>query len=117
MSNNQRLEVERIGSGAADGLVIRLARADDAVAVSRLAALDSQRAPAGALLLAEMAGELWAALPLDGGPALADPFRPAAEVVDLLRVRAAQLRQSGPAPASAARLPRLLGGLTARARA
>jgi hypothetical protein len=75
-----------------DSVTIRPAFPDDAGAVARLAALDSARVPAGPLLLAEVDGAIWAALALDGGRAIADPFRPTAALVELLRGRAAQLR-------------------------
>lgn len=67
----------------------------DIDAVVRLAELDEKPTPTGGVLVAEIAGELVAALPLDGGPAIADPFRPTADVVGLLRLRARQLRASG----------------------
>ena len=60
--------------------------------VERLAALDSARVPRGEVLLALVDDVPWAALSVDGGGAVADPFRPSAEAVDLLRIRAAQLR-------------------------
>lgn len=60
--------------------------------VQRLAILDEKPVPTGGVLVAEQAGELVAALPLDGGDALADPFKPTADVVALLKVRAKQLR-------------------------
>jgi hypothetical protein len=69
-------------------LTIRLATIADESAVSRLAALDSSTPPAGEVLLAEMGHELWAALSLDTGAAVADPFRPSADLVELLRLRA-----------------------------
>jgi hypothetical protein len=69
-------------------VTIRLAGpADDAV-VARLAALDSQRPPVGPLLLGEVEGVLWAAVALEGSAAIADPFRPSAELVALLRAQA-----------------------------
>jgi hypothetical protein len=55
----------------------------------RLAALDGRPAPAGEALLAFVDGELRAALSLAGGDAVADPFHRTAELVDLLRYRAA----------------------------
>ena len=58
----------------------------------RLAILDEKPVPAGGVLVAMQAGELVAALPLDGGEALADPFKPTADAVALLRLRARQLR-------------------------
>jgi hypothetical protein len=77
-------------ASAAD-VTIRLAFPDDAPAVARLAALDSQRVPAGPLLVAEIDGEPWAAIATASGRAIADPFRPTAGLVDLLRRRRAQL--------------------------
>lgn len=72
-------------------LTLRFAAPDDARAVDRLAALDSRDVPPGRLLLAEQDGELVAALSLASGAAIADPFRLTADVVALLRARAAQL--------------------------
>ena len=73
-------------------VVIRRAVEADRPAVERLAALDSARAPRGDMLLALVDDVPWAALSVDGGGAVADPFRPSAEALDLLRIRAAQLR-------------------------
>jgi hypothetical protein len=73
-------------------LAIRLETPDDLPALAKLAALDSAAIPRRPLLLAEAGGEVVAALPLRGGTPIADPFRPTAEIVDLLRLRAAQLR-------------------------
>ena len=70
----------------------------DIDAIQRLAALDEKPIPSGGVLVAEQAGELVAALPLDGGDALADPFKPTADVVELLRVSARQLREASGAP-------------------
>jgi hypothetical protein len=71
---------------------IRPASAADADAVARLAALDSASPPTGKLLLAEVGHELWAAVEIDSGKAIADPFRPSGELVELLRFRAARMR-------------------------
>ena len=71
---------------------MRFASPDDAEELERLAALDSARVPPGPILLAEVDGELLAALPLRGGGALADPFRATAELIGLLELREAQLR-------------------------
>ena len=87
-------------------VAIRQAGPADATAVARLAALDEARMPAGAVMLAEVDGEAWAALSLEDGHAVADPFRPAAAVVDLLRTRADHL--GAPLPAARRRwVPRL----------
>jgi hypothetical protein len=73
-------------------LTIRQADAADAGALSRLAALDSAYPPTGNALLAEVGGELWAAVAIDSGAAIADPFRPSGELVDLLQLRASLAR-------------------------
>jgi hypothetical protein len=70
-------------------ITIRPAYADDELALRRLAAVDSADAvPPAPLLLAEIDGELRAALSLADGSVLADPFVRTAEVLELLRVRA-----------------------------
>jgi hypothetical protein len=74
-------------------IIIRRSTDEDRLAIVELAALDSRRAPRGEALLAFIGTELRAALPLDGGEAIADPFHHTAELVDLLRVRARQALQ------------------------
>ena len=70
-------------------ITIRAAYADDELALRRLAAVDSADAvPPAPLLLAELDGELRAALSLADGSVIADPFVRTAEVLELLRVRA-----------------------------
>jgi hypothetical protein len=71
----------------------------DIDAIQRLAALDEKPIPSGGVLVAEQDGELVAALPLNGGQALADPFKPTADVVELLKVSARQLREASGAAA------------------
>jgi hypothetical protein len=70
-------------------LTIRRADASDSGALVRLAALDSASPPTGEALLAEVGDELWAAVEVETGTAIADPFRPSGELVDLLRLQAA----------------------------
>lgn len=70
-------------------ITIRPGYADDHVALTRLAALDSSAIPVEPLLVAEMDGELSAALSLSNGTSIADPFRPTADIVALLRAHAA----------------------------
>lgn len=72
-------------------LTIRLAGPADAERVERLAQRDSTRVPGGELLLAEVDGELVAALSLDGGESVADPFRPTAEIVRVLGMHARRM--------------------------
>jgi hypothetical protein len=74
-------------------IIIRRSTDDDRLAITELAALDSRRVPQAEALLAFIGTELRAALPLDGGEAIADPFHHTAELVDLLRVRATQALQ------------------------
>jgi hypothetical protein len=85
-----------------NALTIRRADLADLAALDRLAALDSAPAPTGDLLVAEVGGELWAALEVDSGRVIADPFRPSGELVELLRLHAS------PRPAPRMRLGRLL---------
>jgi hypothetical protein len=95
-----------------DGVTIRRSQARDRDALERLALLDSRRLAVGELLVAEVAGELRAALPLTGGAAIADPFRPTAPLVSLLQMRAQQIRaadagrENGGAHAGAVRAAR-----------
>jgi hypothetical protein len=73
-------------------LTIRRASDADGVSLDRLAALDSSRPPSGDVLIAEVGAELWAAVEVQSGAAIADPFRPSGELVELLRVRAKGMR-------------------------
>jgi hypothetical protein len=86
-----------------DELAIRLARASDSEALRRLGELDgkpalgrflSNHAPGGGVLVADVDGELVAAVALEGGRVAADPFRPSAGAAELLRLRASQLSVS-----------------------
>jgi hypothetical protein len=83
-----------------ENITIRVATAADQAAVRRVAALDSAFPPTGEVLLAEAGAELWAAVSVDTGHAVADPFRPSADLVELLRLRAARLRGESPAQPS-----------------
>lgn len=91
------------GVRGAPELRIRLSLPTDQPALARLAELDSAPPPVGDYLLAEEAGGLRAALPLDGGgPPLADPFHRTAELLMLLELRALGL---GLVSVGGARLP------------
>ena len=68
-------------------LVLRRAAAEDAAALARLARLDSAPRPSADMLVAEVDGQLVAAVPFDGVRAIADPFRPTADLIELLRAR------------------------------
>jgi hypothetical protein len=70
-------------------ITIRPAYGDDDASLVRLAELDSaERLPPMPILLAEVDGELRAALSLADGGAIADPFFPTAHLVALLRAHA-----------------------------
>jgi hypothetical protein len=69
-------------------ITIRPAYADDHAVLARLAALDSAQVPPGPLLLAEIDGEVRAALSLRDGSAIADPFAPTVHVLALMRTHA-----------------------------
>ena len=73
-------------------ITVRLADYTDSRALLELAAIDSAQVPAGALVLAESHGEIVAAVPVDGGGAIADPFRRTGALVEMLELRAAQIR-------------------------
>ena len=80
-------------------ILIRRADADDAAELRRLARLDSVGAPPPEpLLVAELDGVIGAALSLTDGSAIADPFKPTANAVELLRVRGAGVSERSPAP-------------------
>jgi hypothetical protein len=75
---------------AAMSITIRPATAEDQRALARLAALDERPLPSGEVLLAFVDGELRAAFGAPSGLAVADPFEPTADVVELLRLRSEQ---------------------------
>jgi hypothetical protein len=84
-----------------ENVTIRRAVADDGLSLVRLAGLDSKRLPTGSFLMAEVNGEPWAAVELESGEVLADPFHPTADLAEMLRLRAARIRaveQPGLAP-------------------
>jgi hypothetical protein len=85
-------------------VVIRAARGSDGGALEQLARIDSQRPLAGDVLLAEEGGVIVAAHA--GERVIADPFRPTADVVALLRLHAERLRHVA-APRPRVRVPRL----------
>ena len=91
-----------------DAVELRPACPADRPAMARLAQLDSARVPTGRLLVAESGGALRAALSIDTGGVIADPFVPSAHLVAALRAHAdhssegrrAWTRPSQPMPAT-----------------
>ncbi|HEX2412948.1 MAG TPA: hypothetical protein VHJ39_17425 [Solirubrobacteraceae bacterium] len=75
-------------------LVLRPATSVDAADLERLAALDSAEPLEGNVLVAYAGGDLRAALDVDTDRAVADPFYPSAELVDLLRAATPGRRRS-----------------------
>jgi len=71
-------------------ITIRYSTEADRPEIRRLAELDSRSVPGGDALLGFVDDELRAAVALDSGDAVADPFHPTAELVQLLRMRAGQ---------------------------
>jgi hypothetical protein len=75
-------------------VTIRYGFPDDERALRRLAALDSSEPPGAPVLVAEVDGELRAALSLSDGAVVADPFHVSAALTELLLARARQLSGS-----------------------
>jgi hypothetical protein len=75
-------------------LTLRICGPGDGGALHRLAERDSAEPLAGAVLAAVAGGELIAAIELSSGRVTADPFRPTAETVELLRRRRVQIRRA-----------------------
>jgi hypothetical protein len=74
----------------ASHIAIRRATDADNSTLLRLAALDSAPAPHGPVLVADLGGEIVAARSLTRARSIADPFRPTADIRELLELRAAQ---------------------------
>ena len=84
-----------------EDLTIRVAATNEWDAIDRLAQRDSAPPPPrDAMLVAEVGGEMRAALSVRNGYAIADPFRSTEAHIALLRARAAQLRSNGSGQAS-----------------
>ena len=80
-------------SSRMDQVTIRLAGDREWDAIDRLAQRDSAPPPPrDSILVAEVEGELRAAISVRNGYAIADPFSRSEEHIALLRARAAQLR-------------------------
>lgn len=77
----------------AGALVIRPASPADEPAIARLSALDEHELPRGDRLIGELGGHIVAALDVRSGDAVADPFVPTSGLLELLGLRAAQVRR------------------------
>lgn len=78
-------------------MVLRADRPTDEATLRNLAALDSSRPLEGRALVAEVDGRAVAAIGLTDQRVVADPFVRTADVVELLRVRAARMAPEAPA--------------------
>ena len=93
---------------ALDRIFVRDAYPDHTLALERLTLRDDRPALRGHVLVAERDGELVAATSVTSGRTIADPWRPTADLVTLLELRAAQIRRTEtPAGAAAAPQPSL----------
>jgi hypothetical protein len=89
-------------------VTLRCAEVRDGPALARLAELDSAAPPAPPVLVADLEGELLAAISLADGAVVANPFQPTAALVELLLARERQLRTGGRLRARARRRIRRL---------
>jgi hypothetical protein len=71
-------------------LVLRPATSADTADLERLASLDSARPLSGEVMLAHVDGDVRAALSLESGRSVADPFYPSLELLPLLRAAAGE---------------------------
>ena len=112
--NTTTNDISTAAAGEGRITIRRLADAD-AAAIRELAQRDSARTPAGLLLGAELDGRLLAAISTTTGEVVADPFHPTARVVEVLRLRAAQLERRSRGRGLLARLPARPPGGSSRA--
>ena len=74
-----------VAPGREAGVLVRPATGADAHAIWRLAHRDSRPVPHGQMVVAEVDGELIAAVSVADGTAIAEPFRHTAHIVRMLR--------------------------------
>jgi hypothetical protein len=85
MSNNRDTHSDH---RPVEGMVIREATGADRAALKRLAELDSSQAPAEPVLVAEVDGQLRAAISTVDGYLIADPWHATTDVVEVLGISA-----------------------------
>jgi hypothetical protein len=88
----------------ANHYTIRRAGPDDDAALRRLAALDSRPVPRGRVLIGELRGAPAAALSLEDGRVVANPFERTAQLVAAMRLRGGVARRYEAAPSLRRRL-------------
>jgi hypothetical protein len=79
-------------------LTLRICCPADYAALRRLAERDTAAVPTGRLLAAEVDGRLIAAMSLETGAVIADPFLPTKDAVEILRRRVRQIRRAEGGP-------------------
>lgn len=84
MSNNHSNGADH----TTEGMVVRRATAGDRAQLKRLAELDSARVPTDPVLVAEVGGELRAAISTADGHLVADPWHVTADIAEVLGIRA-----------------------------
>jgi hypothetical protein len=77
-----------------ESVTVRVARPVDADAVLRLSQLEGRHMPGHPILIADVGGSVLAALSLNDGASVADPFRPTGHLTELLELRARHLRST-----------------------
>lgn len=75
-------------------IVIRAARESDGRELARIAGRDTGAMPEGPILVAQVGSDIRAAISLNDGHAVADPFHRTAELVEMLRIRAGAVAAS-----------------------
>jgi hypothetical protein len=87
-------------ASAVDHLAVEIRRAHDGDVplLHDLAELDSDKPLRGPVLVALVEGRIWAAIAIDGGRVVADPFLPTGAAVELLALRVRQLRAAAGRP-------------------
>jgi hypothetical protein len=91
-----RREHQPAADPPAESVTLRVSRGRDGDDLDRLAQLEGRPTPTGPHVVAELGGTIVAALPLEPGPALADPFRPTAHLIPLLELRVKQIAHDRP---------------------
>jgi hypothetical protein len=94
---------------AADTYRIHIATDDEARALRRLAELDSQLPLSGRVLVGEIDGTPAAAISLDDGRVVADPFRRTGHLAACLRIRRDALRAHDAVPSLRRRMLAAVG--------
>ena len=75
-------------------ITIRAARPEDMRELARVAGRDTHELPEGKLLVAKVGSDVRAAISLEDGTIIADPFHRTAELVAMLKIRASAVRSS-----------------------